>query len=426
MRDALNKSGRPIYFSITEGVPWTDGHAAMHCYGNSVFTVFPWISQGLDPRALANSYLVEYCNNEDTFGSTDAAQGPGGFLSNLDSQQLLTWDNLTVPGAFNDNDMLEVCNGGQSVSEYRAQFSTWAILASPLILGNDPRSMTADCLAIIANTEVIAIDQDPLVVRGSLVQQWPQAVWPNVSAAAAQRVAPLPTAQLAMASCDSAAPTQSFSFNATDGTIRTPDGQCLTYGGYHESNFAVTACAGWSVPGIGSQLWAPNASDGSLHVVDNLEKVADVFDCDLTAPGSVQVCTQAGADCYSTPGGPPGCGLTGQQWRWSWGAAGAALASSVGGFSHCVAVVPLPAPKVDIRLQIWAKPLANADVAVLAFNRSPSPIRANISWADVGLAPGRAAKLRDLWAHADLGQATDWYNVTVQPHDVIMLRATPV
>ena len=51
----------------------------------------------------------------------------------------------------------QVCNGGQSDAEYRSQFSTWSILSSPLILGNDPRNMDADCLAIVLNAEVIAV-----------------------------------------------------------------------------------------------------------------------------------------------------------------------------------------------------------------------------------------------------------------------------
>lgn len=70
----------------------------MHCYGDGVFTTIPWVASGLDPADLANSALVEYCNNEDKFGSTAAYEGPGGFLSNLDSQQLLTYDNLTRVG----------------------------------------------------------------------------------------------------------------------------------------------------------------------------------------------------------------------------------------------------------------------------------------------------------------------------------------
>ena len=70
-----------------------------------------WAVAGRDPRELANSYLIEYCNNADEFGRT--AGGPNGFLSQLDSQQLLTYDNLTAPGAYSDMDMLEVCNSGR-------------------------------------------------------------------------------------------------------------------------------------------------------------------------------------------------------------------------------------------------------------------------------------------------------------------------
>ena len=93
MRDALNATGRPIYFSITQAEDWNDGHPRMHCYGDAAFSTLFWLlaDPPLDPRNLANSYLIEYCNNEDKFGGTDGVPGgPGGFLSNLDSQQLLT------------------------------------------------------------------------------------------------------------------------------------------------------------------------------------------------------------------------------------------------------------------------------------------------------------------------------------------------
>jgi len=119
MRDALNATGRPIYFSITQAESWDDGHPRMHCYGDGAFSTLFWTtaSPPLDPRTLANSYLIEYCNNADFFGFTDGAPHPGGFLSNLDSQQLLTWDNMSAPGAWNDNDMLEVCHGQQTYAE---------------------------------------------------------------------------------------------------------------------------------------------------------------------------------------------------------------------------------------------------------------------------------------------------------------------
>ncbi len=93
-----------------------------------------------------------------------------------------TWDSLTDildrqaaladfagPDHWNDPDMLEVGNGGMTDAEYRAHFSLWAILAAPLMAGNDVRSMTDATRAILTAPEVIAVDQDPLGRQGKRV-----------------------------------------------------------------------------------------------------------------------------------------------------------------------------------------------------------------------------------------------------------------
>jgi alpha-galactosidase len=64
--------------------------------------------------------------------------------------------------------MLEVGNSGISDTEGRAHFSMWAILAAPLIAGNDLGSMSATTKATLTNSEVIAVDQDPLGEQGHL------------------------------------------------------------------------------------------------------------------------------------------------------------------------------------------------------------------------------------------------------------------
>ena len=69
------------------------------------------------------------------------------------------------PGHWNDPDMMEVGNG-MSVAEDRAHFSLWAMLAAPLIAGNDLRSMSEETAAILTNPDVIAVDQDPLGIQG--------------------------------------------------------------------------------------------------------------------------------------------------------------------------------------------------------------------------------------------------------------------
>src|SRR6185295_13858558 len=60
-------------------------------------------------------------------------------------------------------------NGGMTTNEYRAHFSLWAILAAPLIAGNDLRNMSPEIKAILTNKELIAINQDPLGRQASRV-----------------------------------------------------------------------------------------------------------------------------------------------------------------------------------------------------------------------------------------------------------------
>ncbi|PCH33471.1 glycoside hydrolase family 27 protein [Wolfiporia cocos MD-104 SS10] len=61
---------------------------------------------------------------------------------------------------WNDLDMLEVGNGGMTYDEYVTHFSMWAVLKSPLVLGNDVTNMTNETLEIITNDAIIAVNQD--------------------------------------------------------------------------------------------------------------------------------------------------------------------------------------------------------------------------------------------------------------------------
>ena len=102
-----------------------------------------------------------------------------------------TWDSMTgigfrqnelapyaKPGHWNDPDMLEIGNGGMSDTEYRTHMSLWAILAAPLLAGNDLRNMTQETLAILTNREVIAINQDKRGQQGKQVwKSGDQEIW---------------------------------------------------------------------------------------------------------------------------------------------------------------------------------------------------------------------------------------------------------
>jgi alpha-galactosidase len=54
----------------------------------------------------------------------------------------------------------------------------WALLAAPLLAGNDVRNMTPQTTDILMNREVIAVDQDPKGVQGHRIwDEGPLEIW---------------------------------------------------------------------------------------------------------------------------------------------------------------------------------------------------------------------------------------------------------
>lgn len=143
MRDALYKAGRPILFSMCEwgdNQPWEWAEDIGHMW-----------------RTTGDIYLCWDCKHDH-----------GGYYSWGVTRILDMQDGLRKyagPGHWNDPDMLEVGNG-MPVNEDRAHFSMWAMLAAPLISGNDLRDMTPETIEILTNDDVIAVNQDPLGVQG--------------------------------------------------------------------------------------------------------------------------------------------------------------------------------------------------------------------------------------------------------------------
>ncbi|KAJ3101189.1 hypothetical protein HDU97_001601 [Phlyctochytrium planicorne] len=142
MRDALNATGRPILFSLCN---WGESKSWEYAVdlGNSWRTTFD----------ICDAYDGVWCSA----------------MSLLDSNADIV--GYSAPGGFNDMDMLEVGNGGMNIPEYRSHFSAWSALKSPLLLGNDLRSMSPEIFDIISNTEVIAVNQDPLGVSAKRVMK---------------------------------------------------------------------------------------------------------------------------------------------------------------------------------------------------------------------------------------------------------------
>jgi len=93
------------------------------------------------------------------------------------------------PGNWNDPDYLGPALGMTS-TQAQSQFSMWAMLAAPLILGSDPRALSAATISMLENRQVIAIDQDPLGTQGTLLEQSGSGqVWVKPLASGARAVA---------------------------------------------------------------------------------------------------------------------------------------------------------------------------------------------------------------------------------------------
>jgi alpha-galactosidase len=143
MRDALYAAKRPVVFSLCE-------------WGNNQ----PW-EWGKD---VGHMWRIS--------GDIDVC-----FDCEIDHGTWSSWGVMRIvymrrgirvyagPDHWNDFDMMEVGNG-MTVSEDRAHFSLWCMLASPLIMGHDLRKATKETIEILTNKEVIAVNQDSLGIQG--------------------------------------------------------------------------------------------------------------------------------------------------------------------------------------------------------------------------------------------------------------------
>ncbi len=144
MHDALVRTGRPIVYSIHGRGP-----------------VWEWAA-----KSGANLWRT----------TGDIKDNYARMIAIASAQSGL--EQYAGPGHWNDPDMLEVGNGGMKDNEYRMHMTMWCLLAAPLLAGNDLTQMTPATLAILANREAIAVDQDGLGVQARRVLQiGPVEVW---------------------------------------------------------------------------------------------------------------------------------------------------------------------------------------------------------------------------------------------------------
>nr|WP_221379287.1 ricin-type beta-trefoil lectin domain protein [Actinoplanes polyasparticus] len=148
MRDALAATGRPILYSINSN--------SIH---SKTGPQRDWGDVANIWRTTEDIQLVWKTNQVNDY--------PMGVQNIIDVNVPLA--GYAKPGGFNDPDMMEVGRGTLTDTEQRSHFAMWAVMAAPLIAGNDIRSMSAATQTILKNPRLIAINQDTLGRQGAQV-----------------------------------------------------------------------------------------------------------------------------------------------------------------------------------------------------------------------------------------------------------------
>lgn len=117
---------------------------------------FPWDDDPTDGRSVEDII---------TDSSADSWRTGGDLWSDFESvlhqtDRIKGIEQYARPGAHHDLDMLQI---GRSMTrdEDTTHFIMWCMASSPLLIGADLEQLSADALALLKNTELIALDQDP-------------------------------------------------------------------------------------------------------------------------------------------------------------------------------------------------------------------------------------------------------------------------
>lgn len=327
----------------------------------------------------------------------------------LDTGNSRAFDDLVGSGFFNDFDSLEVGSSDSSgqghsprltSTEQRAHFSLWAARKAPLILGNDPRNMSVDTLAILSNSEVIAVNQAPgppatLIKRTS-------ATHTNDT-------------KVVLRPCDDGDEGQIWSLDSSEGRVRQGD-RCLTLWQ------CLTRWPWWMTVSRCTDEDEDELSEGSSCSAKDQQR----FVMGGNRSGTIRwdPSNKALAKCWGTPGS--GCCLSveganpevdtcgwpanpsRQLWTWS---PDNRLRSSLTDSNQTLCL------SLAQDLEVYSGPTLDAHT-VLLFNRSPRPSRMSVRWSDLGLRGGAYA-VRDLWKHQELGRFTDSFEAEVPSHGVV-------
>lgn len=155
---AVAKSGRPMLLNLCNPLVASWGEPNPASYD-------AWDNYTFGPT-IADSWRTD---TDIAWGSPTAGEFPN-VLRNMDDNE--AHPEANGPGHYNDPDYLvpmrPLAGGGYEMDETQStsQFVMWAEMASPLVIGSDPRTLPQSMLDTLENPEILAVDQDPLDIQG--------------------------------------------------------------------------------------------------------------------------------------------------------------------------------------------------------------------------------------------------------------------
>lgn len=146
MSAALNATGRPIAFSCS----------------------WPAYEGGLPPE-VNYTLLSDICNLWRNYDDIQDSWRSVLFILDWFVKHQDILQPLAGPGHWNDPDMLLIGNFGLSFEQARAQMALWTVLAAPLFMSTDLRTISPQNVNILQNPLMIKINQDPLGIQGRMI-----------------------------------------------------------------------------------------------------------------------------------------------------------------------------------------------------------------------------------------------------------------
>jgi len=358
MGDCLNETGHPIFYSLCQ---WGQEKVAT------------WA------KDVGNSWRT----------TGDISDSWNSMITIIDQND--KWYKYAGPGGWNDPDMLEVGNGGMTLTEYKTHFGLWCISKAPLLIGCDITNMSDDIKKILTNKEYIAINQDKLGEQGHKIKRtqiiYPPEYDPDVQ-----------SSQLELVDCNGKK-SQKWYINE-DGSIKNNnENLCIDIPNCEKEDSTVST--------FGCHIGGESYCDASKNQEWDYTQDKKI-QSRMEYPDGVKRCLRVEEGTLTIVE----THFCNESQTWEYNETDHTLKSNGKCLSSMVEAT-----------EVWAGNLSDGEYAVLFVNRAGDKQKVELSWDEIGF-DNKTLKLRDLWEHKDLGEFNNSFSVSLDSHDSLLLKAT--